>query len=184
MLHYLKQVSELEFSERNAEIPRLITQEKNSMNTRGILNSTITLQALADFFAEEFLARCDFLKMFIISHSNLLDKSKGIDIVTEAKTLFQNSAFSERDNMKSLYSSSINPIANILLNAGMTNQIESGFVNKMEKRIKKNNLYVEIAYKEISAANVTQKNIIMLQPSFSGIGINLYELWNQFFKKP
>lgn len=72
----------------------------------------------------------------------------------------------------------------MLLNGGMKNQIESGFVNKMEKRIKKNNLYVEIAYKEISAANVTQKNIIMLQPSFSGIGINLYELWNQFFKKP
>jgi len=69
------------------------------MNARGILNSTITLQAIAEFFSAEFLARCDFLKAFIISHSNLLGRSEELDIVTEAKTLFQTCSFSERDSM-------------------------------------------------------------------------------------
>ena len=117
--HYLEQISALEFAERNAEISRLVTQEKDAMNTRGILVSTITIQAIADFFASEFLVRSDFLKTFIISHSNLLDRGKDKDVITEAKTLFQDSAFSEQDNMKSLYSSSVESIANALSNEGI-----------------------------------------------------------------
>ena len=181
--HYLEQVSALEFAERNEEIPRLVTLEKNSMNARGILNSTITLQAIADFFTAEFLARCDFLKTFIISHSNLLGRSGESDIVTEAKTLFQTCSFSERDSMKLLYTSSVKSISNGLQNEGMKNQIESGFVGSMEERIKKNNLYVEVAYQELSAASTVQKSVIILQPNIYGIGIDLVELWNRYIRK-
>lgn len=180
--HYLEQISALEFSERNTEIPRLVTQEKSAMNSRGILNSTITLQALAEFFAAEFLARCDFLKMFVISHPGLLELSKEADIVTEAKTLFQNSSFTERDGMKSLYGSSIKIVNESLSNEGMKNQIESNFEKKMEERINKNNLYVEVAYQEIVAANRAKKKIVILQPNFYGIGIDLRELWNRYIK--
>lgn len=180
--HYLEQVSALEFSERNAEIPRLVTREKSAMNSRGILNSTITLQALAEFFSAEFLARCDFLKMFVISHPALLERSKGADIVTEAKTLFQNSSFTQRDEMKSLYSSTSKTIGEAIANEGMKSQIESSLVNKMEERIEKNNLYIELAYQEIVAASEIKKNIVMLQPNFYGIGIDLIELWNRYIK--
>lgn len=181
--HYLEQLSALEFSERNAEIPRLITNEKNSMNARGILISTITLQAIADFFAAEFLARSDFLKTFIISHANLLGQSGGTDRVTQAKTLFQSCSFAERDSMKSLYTSSVKSIADGLQNEGMKNQIEKGLVSKMEERIKKNNLYVEVAYQELSAANEAQKRVMLLQPNIYGIGIDLVELWNRYIRR-
>lgn len=52
--HYLDQLSNLEFSERNLEIPRLIVQEKSNMAVRGMEHSAMTLQALADFFLAEF----------------------------------------------------------------------------------------------------------------------------------
>jgi hypothetical protein len=180
--HYLEQISALEFSERNAEIPGLVTQKKSAMNSRSVLNSTMTLQALAEFFAAEFLARCDFLKIFVISHPGLLDPGNEADIVTKAKTLFQNSSFIERDGIKSLYNSTIKSISESLANEGMKSQIESSFVKKMEERITKNNLYVELAYHEIVAANRTKKNLVMLQPNLNGVGIDLIELWNRYIK--
>ena len=180
--HYLEQISALEFSERNAEIPRLVAQEKSAMNSRGVLYSSMTLQALAEFFAAEFLARCDFLKMFVISHPGLLGLNNEANIVTEAMTLFQNSSFTERDGMKTLYYSTIKSINESLSNEGMKNQIEIAFVKKMEERINKNNLYVEMAYQEIVVANQTKKDIVMLQPNFYGIGIDLRELWSRYIK--
>jgi hypothetical protein len=182
--HYLDKISELEFAERNLEIPKLVTLEKSSMNERGFLISTITLQALADFFAAEFIARSDFLQTFVVSHSNLLDQGKKGDMVTEAKTIFQTISFSECESIKSLYISSIKEIARGLQNEGMKEQIELSCVNKMENRIKKNNLYVEVAYQEITAAIKVQKPLLMLQPNINGVGVDLVELWNRFFKKP
>ena len=69
--HYLKQISECEFSERNLEISKLVSKQKSAMNARGVMNSTITLKAVADFFAAEFIARCDFLKkiLFVLTRT-------------------------------------------------------------------------------------------------------------------
>ena len=69
--HYLEEVSTLEFSERDLEIERSVAKEKGAMNSRGVMNSSMTIQALADFFAAEFRVRCDFLKSFVVSHSGL-----------------------------------------------------------------------------------------------------------------
>ena len=178
---YLEQISSLEFSERNLEIPKLVAKQKNAMNARGVLNSTITLTAVADFFAAEFIARCDFLKNFICSHSNLLTQNNDADSVTEAKNMFQNISFAERDKMKTLYKSSVKPVEQTLLNDKMKSDIEQQFLSKMEGCIKKNNLYLEMAYKEIAMAiSETSNRWIILQPNFCGLGVDLIELWNRY----
>lgn len=179
--HYLEQLSECEFSVRNIEIPKLVAKQKNAMNTRGLLNSTITLTVVADFFAAEFIARCDFLKNFICFHSNLLTKENDTDAITEAKNMFQIFSFSEREKMKNLYKSSVMPIEQSLSNDKMKNDIEQQFISKMEACIKKNNLYLELSFKEIEAAKSQPSNRwIILQPNFCGLGIALIELWNRY----
>ena len=180
--HYLEQISESEFSERNLEIPNLVAKEKMGTNARGVLNSTITLHALANFFSAEFVVRCDFLKSFILSHSNLLINNSDKDPATVAKELFQSVSFTERDKIKNLYKSGIKPIEKSLSNENMKKQIEDNFITKMEACIQKNNLYIEIAYKEIAAAKANRNPWLILQPNFSGIGIDLRELWNRYFK--
>ena len=179
--HYLEQLSECEFSDRNIEIPKLVAKQKNAMNARGLLNSTITLTAVAEFFAAEFIARCDFLKNFICSHSSMLTKENDTDAITEAKKMFQNFSFAEREKMKNLYKSSVNPIEQSLSNDKMKNDIEQQFISKMEACIKKNNLYLELTFKEITAAKSQQPNRwIILQPNFCGLGVDLIELWNRY----
>lgn len=180
--HYIEQISSLEFSERNREIPRLITKEKTDMNARGVLNSTMTLEAVADFFSAEFLVRCDFLKNFIVSYPHLLGRDSKPDVVTAAKELFQSISFDEREKMKNLFKSSTKSIAESLSNETMKKDIEERFVAKMDDRIEKNNLYVEVAFQEIAAPRANRNSAIILQPNFYGIGIDPIELWNRYVK--
>ena len=161
---------------------RLVAKQKSDMNTRGVLNSTMTLQAVADFFSAEFTVRCDFLKNFIVSHDNLLSQDSDADVVTVAKMTFQTISFEERDKMKALYKTSVMSIVESLSNDNMKKQIEEVFVAKMEYRIKKNNLYVEIAYQGITAAKANQNRALILQPNFYGIRVDLVELWNRYVK--
>ncbi|EGW20942.1 hypothetical protein [Methylobacter tundripaludum] len=153
------------------------------MNARGLLNSTITLERMADFFSAEFLARCDFLKDFIVSYSSLLDQESDSDVVTEAKSLFQNTSFAERNKMEVLYNSSTKSIAESLLSESMKNEIKDRFLSTTDDRIKKNNLYIGLAFQEIATTKVNRTNaIIMLRPNFHGIGIDLVELWDRYIK--
>jgi len=94
--HYLDQIAHEEFAERNSEMIHLVATETREMMSRNLLNSTITLQNLASLFLAELLERCDFIKSFTISFSDLISLSKNTDIVTEAKNVFQRKSFSER----------------------------------------------------------------------------------------
>ncbi len=180
--HYIEKVSTLEFSERNAEIPVLLSELKGGMNARGVLNSTITLKSISDFFAAEYLVRCDFLKEFILNHPNLLGGKSNNDKITNAKTLFYNLATDEKDKIISLYKSATSSILESLLNKGMMQQIEDDFLKKIKPRIEKNNLYIEIAYKEITMAEYDKNHVVIFQPNVYGIGVNINEIWNRFFK--
>jgi len=179
--YYIEQLSILEFSERDREIPRLITREKSHMNARGVLVSTITLDAIANFFAAEFLARCDFLRNFISSHSRFHKNHP--DPVIAAKSLFQEVSFQEKERILGLYRSSTESIRKTLSNQKMKREIEENFIAQMDDRIKKNNLYVEIAYQEIVVTKEHDDRIFILQPNFYGIGIDLSVLWERYVKQ-
>ncbi len=179
--HYLEEISALEFSERDLEIERSVAQEKGVMNSRDVLYSSMTVQALADFFAAEFRARCDFLKNFVVSHSGLMIRSDKVDAITAAKTLFQTKSFEQREKMMAFYQTSIEAVIEPLI-SDMPRQIEDAFAASMEARIKKNNLYVEVAYQAYANARTDPNPILMLQPNFNGIGVDLVELWNRYIK--
>lgn len=176
--HYLQEVSALEFSERDIGIQKAIATERASMNARNVLHSSMTLQAFADFFTAEFAVRCDFLKDFVVSHRSLCQE---LDAITPAKTLFQELSFQQRDNLKSAYSEAARPIRESL-SSDLPRQIEEGLVASIEYRIKKNNIYVEIAYQTMAASETAENPIAMLKPNFHGIGIDIGELWKRYFR--
>jgi hypothetical protein len=176
--HYLQEVSALEFSERDTGIQKAIVTERNSMNARNVLHSSMTLQAFADFFTAEFAVRCDFLKDFVVSY-RLLNQEQ--DAMTAAKTLFQELSFQQRDSLKSAYLEVAKPIGEPL-NSDFPRQIEEGLVAAIEYRIKKNNIYVEIAYQTMAASEAAGNSIAMLKPNFHGIGIDIEELWKRYFR--
>lgn len=181
--HYLEKISALEFSERNLEVQRLVAKQKSSMNSRGVLHSSMTLQAVADFFSIEFQVRCDFLKNFIVSYASLLSQNSNTDAVTVAKTIFQTISFEEREKMKAMYESSVKTIEESLLNCNMSRQIEEALIASMEAHINKNNMYVEVAYQSMATIKSSQNRVFLLQPNFNGIGVDLLELWNRYVKQ-
>ena len=75
-----------------------------------------------------------------------MDQESNSDIETTLKSLFQEVSFGERDKMTAFYKSSTKPISISLLNEEMLRGIEDGFVAKMDEYVKKNDLYVAIAY--------------------------------------
>ncbi|MDI5921354.1 hypothetical protein QLQ86_11210 [Halomonas sp. LR5S13] len=177
--HYLKEIADQEFTERNREIPKMTTQVLQEMNSRGITYSTMTLEAIANFLLDEFLARCDFLKDFVVAHPSLLLSENKKDPITFAKTAYQERSFQERDKVSSLYGSSITRIAQSLYNEDMKKQIKERLDQGMEDRIRKNNLYVEVTYREIATAKEVQSNVLLLQPNIAGFGIDLVQLYRQ-----
>lgn len=180
--HYLEEISSLEFSERDLEIERSVVKEKGAIYSRGRQNSSMAIQTFADFFAAEFRVRCDFLKNFVLSHPGLMVDSNAANAITVAKTVFQTTSFEQQKKMEALYQASINTVIASPLISDLPRQIEEAFVADMEAQIKKNNIYVEIAYKALATTRTDHKPVFILQPNFGGIGIDLVELWNQYFK--
>lgn len=176
--HYLEEIAALEFSERDVEIQKAVAREKGAMNARGVLHSSMTLQALAEFFVAEFALRCDFLREFVVSHSALCKEQ---DTVTTAKTLFQRECFEQRDKLKAAYMVAAKPIVESL-SSDFPRLIEEGLNAGFETRIKKNNMYVEIAYQMLEAVKREKNPIFVLKPNFHGIGIDVEEVWKRYTK--
>ena len=179
--NYLVGISKLEFNERNHEIQQSVTRLKGEMNSREILYSSITLQHLSDFFGSEFIARCDFIKNFIVGHVGKLDLTISNDLVTEAKTLFQRLSTSEKQNIEAMYDGSATQVVGSLL-GDHPRQLRDALQQRIDNCIIKNNLYVEMEFKSVNDAKSSNKEFLILSPSFYGMGINLKELWNGYFK--
>ena len=177
--YYLEKISECEFTERDIEIPKLVNALKNTASAKGTFQSSHTLQVIAEFFAAEFVARCDFLKNFICTHANLFTKNIDHDIATNAKEEFQNYSLPEIEKIKNFYNDSVKPIGKNLSNDTMKKNIEQELINKMNACIRKNNLYIELTFMKIT---VTESNppVTLLQPNFYGLGVDLRELWNRY----
>lgn len=179
--NYLVDISKLEFNERNYEIQQSVTKLKDEMNSRGILNSSVTLLHLSEFFGSEFIVRCEFIKNFIIGHAGKLDLTTNDDPVTKAKTYFQHLSTSEKHSIEAMYDGSATQVVDSLL-GDHPKQLRDLLQQRIDNSIIKNNLYVELEYKVISDAKSSGREILTLAPSLYGVGIDLKELWSRFFK--
>jgi len=59
-------ILELEFKDRNLQIQVELTKIKGQMNSRGLVNSTVTLNNYADFYLGEFRERMDYLSQLLL----------------------------------------------------------------------------------------------------------------------
>lgn len=176
--HYLNEVANREFAERDRELPRMITRIIQEMSSRGVVHSSMTLDAIADLFVDEFLVRCDFLREFVIAHPGLLMTEGVEDLMTAAKVAYQERSSQEREKIASLYDSSTLTVSKALQNESMKGQIKKRLHRSMSDRIDTNNLYVEVAYREISISKAGD-GVLILKPSVYGIGIDLKELYRR-----
>lgn len=179
--HYLHKISDIEFSERNTEIQRCVISTKNDLASRGVLNSSITLQKLSIFFEKEFAVRCDFISSFCIKQIGKIDMVDNVEPVSTIKEIYQLIALKCREEIIELYKGSVSAIAGCL-QSNFPDEIEEKLIGATQSRIQKNNLYVEFESKAFFSAKADSKSMFLLAPNFYGIGIDLRELWNRVFK--
>jgi len=176
----LNKYLQYEFAERNHEIQLSVTRLKGESNARGLLNSSITLHNLSEFFFTEFCARADFIKNFIVGYAGKLDLKSCKDPITVAKTLFQHLSSAEQDQLTRAYDEAVSQIANAL-QSSFPMQIRDHMTQGMETHIQKNNIYVELEYKVCNEAKASGKELFFLTPNIQGVGMDLKELWKRVF---
>ena len=175
---YVQKIVALEFADRNHEIQIAITRVKGDMLARGIMNSTITLNHFAEFFLAEFKARVDFVASHVVGNIGKLNKEKNHDITTNGVALYKEIASQQFTFVEQTYDSSASMIA-ASLQSNMPTQIRELLIRRMNDHMQKNELTVEFEYMAYQGMDI-QKDIILLQPNVSGIGIDLKELWNRY----
>ena len=161
--------------------PSSVTRLKGEMNSRGILNSSITLLHLSEFFGSEFIVRSEFIKNFIIGHAGKLDLTTSNDHITQAKTLFQRLSTSEKHSIEAMLDDSASQVVKSLL-GDHSRQLKDSLQHRIDNSITKNNLYIELELKAINDAMSSKKELLTLSPSFYGMGVDIKELWSRYFR--
>lgn len=177
---YVRQILALEFSDRDHEIQVNTTRVKANMVARGLMNSTITLNNLSDFFLAEFKARIDLVAKCAVEKTKALKPAKGHDKAIDSVALFKAIASEQFSGIESAYNENAAPIA-ASLQSGIPTQIRQQLTHRMNSHMKKNELTIEFEYK--AAGNAGPKEILALRPTFYGVGIDLKELWNRYMRR-
>lgn len=175
---YVQKIVALEFADRNHEIQIAITRVKGDMVARGITNSTITLNHFAEFFLAEFKARVDFVTSHAVGSIGKLNKEKNHDVTTYGVALYKEIASQQFTFVEQTYDSSASMIS-ASLQSNMPAQIRELLIRRMNDHMQKNELTVEFEYMTYQGMDI-HKDILLLQPNVSGIGIDLKELWNRY----
>lgn len=172
---FVQRILDLEFCDRDHEIQVNATGLKAEMNSRGLLNSTITLSNLSEFFLAEFKARCDLIAQHAIGRIAILKTAEGSDKTPLG--LFRSIADEQLTRVLIEHDSISMPIASSLL-SGMPVQIRDSMVQRMRDHMKQNELTVELECKAATSAKPSE--VFVLKPSLYGIGVDLKELWKRF----
>ena len=108
---YLHQILALEFRARDHEIQVNSTRLRQEMNARGMLNSTETLNNLADFLAVEFKTRCGLAAEFIVGKLAVLEPIDGRDMTSHCVPMFRTIAVEQSAHIQNIYDEIAGPIA-------------------------------------------------------------------------
>ena len=176
---YVRQILTLEFDDRDHEIQTNTTKVKSEMNVRGLVNSTITLTNLSAFFLAEFNARIDFIAGHAIGPIGTIKASEGKDKTTQGVHLFRTIAAEQYSHIEKSYDVAAASIV-ATLQSGMPTEIRQHMLQRMTNHMKKNELAVEFEYK--TAEDIGPKEVFALRPTIYGVGVDLKELWNRYFR--
>jgi hypothetical protein len=176
---YVRQILTLEFDDRDQEIQTNIISVKSEMNARDLVNSTITLTNLSAFFLAEFNARIDLIAGYATGRIDTTTASEGKDKSTQGVHLFRTIAAEQYSHIEKSYDAAAALIiAN--LQSGMPTEIRQHMLQRMTAHMKKNELAVEFEYK--TAEDTGPKEVFILRPTIYGVGVDLKELWNKWFR--
>lgn len=175
---YLHEIATLEFTDRNHEIQIAIARTKGEMEARGITNSSITLNHLAEFFLAEFKVRANFVASHVVGSIAKINSEESHDLTTIGVALYNAIALQQFTFIEQTYDSSSSMIL-AALQGSMPAEIRELLIRRMNDQMKKNELVIEFEYRAYRSIN-NRKDILLLQPNFSGIGVDLKELWNRF----
>lgn len=176
------EIIEDEFLTRNNNLNTSILNLKGSMNARGILYSSITLNNLAEILLKEFTERIDFVSNLIIDNGVNVNFNVNDDLITEAKILFQEISLAQIEYIKNKYQESSGQIRDSL-QSNIPNEIFDHFIENLNRKMHQNNSFVELKYKIIIEQKYNKKEILELFPKLFGIGIDLKELYKQLIEK-
>jgi hypothetical protein len=172
------QILELEFTGRDRDIQSGVTSVKQKLHARGVLNSTMTLQSLSDFFLAEFQARLDL----VADHTMSALRTDGASVTGSTGPpmgveLFRSLAREQIEAIRRAYDGSVEAIV-ASLQSNMPDQIRTDLIERLQTNMQKRGLVVELEYK--LAANPS-KELLTLRPTLYGVGIDLKEMWKKFF---
>lgn len=175
---YLCQILALEFRARDHEIQANSTRLKQEMNAREILNSTVTLNNLADFLAVEFKTRCGLVAEFIIGKLAVLKPIDGHNMTSHCVPMFRTIAVEQSAHIQNIYDEIAGPIA-LPLQSRMPDEIRQNLSKQIGDHAKKVELMVELECK--AADSMSSKEVFTLRPTLYGVGVDLKEPWKKFF---
>ena len=177
---YVQQILTLEFADRDQEIDTNVLRVKSDMAARGISISTITLNQMAEFFLGEFRARVNLIADHAIRRIGTLTEQPGSDATAQVVSLYKQLASQQFAHIERAYEAGASTIQASLLSS-MPEQIREVLSKRMSDYMKKNELTVEYESKACRGSE-SQKDVLLLRPSFCGMGIDLKELWNRYMK--
>jgi hypothetical protein len=168
----------VEFTSRDRDIQSSVTEVRQTMNARGVLNSTMTIQSLAEFYVAEFQARLDL----IADHTIAALRSDGAlhaggANVPAGLTLFRSLAASQLEQIRSAYDESVKPVV-ATLKSSMPDQIRDDLDRRLNSHVQKRDLAIQLEYRLSEGA---PKEVLTLRPAIYGVGVDLKELWKRFF---
>ena len=177
---YVRQILNLEFADRDQEIQINVRRVKADMAARGISTSTITLNHLAEFFLGEFRARVNLIADHAIRRIGIVKEQQANDATAQIVALYKQLASQQFVLIERAYEDGASTIQATLLSS-MPEQIREVLSKRMTDYMMKNELTVEYESKAYKDAE-SQKDILLLRPTFFGMGIDLKELWNRYMK--
>lgn len=176
---YVRQLLTFEFGDRDHEIQTNVVIVKSEMNSRGLLNSTMTLTNLSAFFLAEFKARVNLIAQHAIGRVGTVKVAEGQDKTTKGIGLFRAIASEQYTHIEKSYDAAAASIVVTLL-SGMPMEIREHMCQRMTAHMKKSELAVEYEYK--TAEDTGPKEVFVLRPTIYGVGVDLKELWNRYFR--
>jgi hypothetical protein len=150
---------------------------KEEMNARGVLTSTMTLSQLSDFFIAEFKARCDLVAQHAIGKIGAVKLSEGSG--RKLLEFYRSASTDQLAKLTAKYDAIASPITSGL-QSGMPKEIRETMVQRMRNHMQRNDLMIELEHKVATDAKSTE--VLVLKPTFYGMGVDLQALWKRYFR--
>lgn len=174
----IRQILSIDFGDRDRDIASGVARIKDEMSGRGLMNSTITLRSLSEFFLAEFKARVDSIAERSLWAMRLTGAQDPGGDLPRGVALFRSIADEQFNHLLATHDGSASTVV-ASLQSNMPADLRNDMTERMSQHLARSLLAVELEYKAAAAA---PSEVLALRPTIYGVGIDLKVLWKRFFK--